>query len=164
MRDRSGLLSWGGILGSALLLALAAALQGQASRLRVFGAEADFPLLVACTLALFETARGGSLLGFTAGFLQGCLVGSNLGYIAFSRTVAGYLAASSRRWIGPGVPTTVGVVFGCTAAANLLELLLPPAKAVFPSLGDTIGTATYNGVLAIPLYALLNRFFRPAKP
>lgn len=164
MRERGGLTGWGGIVVAALLLGFSAALQGQAHRLRVFGAEADYPLLAACTLALFETGKGGAVLGFLGGFLQGCMAGSNLGYVAFSRTVAGYLAARSREWIGPGLPTAGWVVFACSAIASILELFLPPAKAVFPSLGDTIGTATYNGVLAIPLYALLNRFFKPARP
>lgn len=154
-----------GFLTSAVLLAFAAALQGSASRLAVFGAMADYPLVVGCTLALFGRPAGGAMLGFAAGFLHGCMAGANLGYLASSRTLAGYAAAASRSLevrLSPLVAAST--VFACTFGAEVLALLLPPAKPLLRSLGDTIGTATYNGVLAIPLYALLSRFFRPSRP
>ncbi|MCX7799674.1 MAG: hypothetical protein N2109_04955 [Fimbriimonadales bacterium] len=156
---------WGGFLTAAALLAVAAALQGVATRLAVLGASADYPLTVACTLALFGRPAGGAVLGFAAGFLHGCVVGANLGYLAFSRTLAGYASSASRSLevrLSPLVAALTVAV--CTIGAEALELLLPPAKPLLGSLGDTIGTATYNGVLAIPLYALLSRFLRPARP
>lgn len=155
---------WAGWVAVALLLLLAVGFQGQAERMSVFGATADYPLVVVCTVALFETRVGASWVGLLAGVCHGAMVGTSLGFFAVSRALAGFGCAWSRGLgLAPNIGVTAATVFVGTVFAQILALFLPPAKPFFASLGDTISTATYNGVLAIPLYALLTRMFRPVK-
>lgn len=86
------------------------------------------------------------------------MAGANLAHYAVSRTVAGFAGASSR---AIGFEINIAVV-GVTAAlmtlvAQTVFMFLAAPKGIAAFLGDTIGSAVYNGVLAIPTYLLLRR-------
>ena len=75
-----------------------------------------------------------------------------------TRTLVGFVVG----WFaGMEFEGNIAVGFIVTAAATLTTqltfLLLNPRGAIFASVLATIGSAMYNGVLAIPLYALLRK-------
>lgn len=142
---------------------LAAGLQaGLAPYLTVLGAAPDFPLIVLTVVCLFASRTAATCLGFLAGLLYGAVAGANLAHYVISRTVTGFGAGWANAigfepnvWVA-GLAAAVG-----TLVSQLLLLLLAPPASIPAYLGDTIGSAMVNGVLAMPVYALLNRFLRP---
>jgi rod shape-determining protein MreD len=152
------------IVVAIIALWAAACFQEIAPRLAILGATPDFLLVTMVVLSLHTSRRGGAVLGFFAGFLQGALASSLMGYYVVSRTLAGFFAAWSRDirfeqswWL------VFLTAFFATAFALAIRLFLPPAQAISPFALATILTATYNGVLAMPLYALLNRLLAPVR-
>ncbi|MFZ4506822.1 MAG: hypothetical protein ACOYON_03895 [Fimbriimonas sp.] len=128
--------------------------------LAIYGVSPDFLLIFLACLSPIGSRMQGASVGFAAGALQGALAGANLMHYAISRSVTGLLAAWSsemRLQANPllGLFTTMLV----TVIARLLFLFLAPSPNLLGYLGATIGSATYNGVLAVPLYWLLNRIF-----
>lgn len=133
---------------------------GLAPSIAIFGVKPDFLLVALAALATVSSRTQGATIGFGSGLLQGALVGANLAHYVISRTVTGFLAAwANDLQLQPrplvGFVTTALV----TVFARLFLLFLAPTPALAQYLGATIGSAMYNGVLAIPVYALLNRVF-----
>ncbi len=126
------------------------------------GVVPDFLLIATGCLALFGSRRSGSVIGFFAGVLEGALAGANLAAYAVSRTIGGFVAG----WFTSlEFEANAGVAFFIVLATSVLAQLLlvfvaPPGQLV-PFLLATIGSAVYNGVLAMPLYALLRRVLDP---
>ena len=142
---------------------IAAALQQAAApHMTVSGARPDLLLVLALSLAVTFQPVAAAVLGFVAGLLHGGVVGSDLASLTVSRTLVGYLAGYVSRLELDVRPWYVGlVVFGGTALAHLLLMIPAPPPEAWPYLRDTIVAAMYNGVLAIPLYALLRRTLHP---
>lgn len=146
-----------------LVLWLSAILErGLALHLAVFGAKPDFLLLATSVCGLCLSRPGGALTGFGAGLIQGALIGANLSHYVVSRALAGFVAG----WIRHMRFEASAVVIGLTTAtisigAELTFMLTAGPKGIAGFLGDTMGTAIYNGVLAIPVYALLRRVLNP---
>jgi cell shape-determining protein MreD len=135
--------------------------QSMAWRLEVFGARPDFLLLALGLSSLYLRRAGGTLAGFAAGLVQGALGLSNLAHYVISRSVAGFIGSWSNAFgFAPGPLTAAAFVAALTAGSQGLLMLLAPPPDIAPFVGDTIRTAMYNGVLAVPLYALLERFLR----
>lgn len=79
-----------------------------------------------------------------------------------SRTVAAFaLASASRSGLSVGILVAGLLCAGMTVVAQLLLLFLAPPRDMLSFIGATIGTAVYNGVLAMPMYSLLRRFAEP---
>lgn len=152
-----------GFLTCVVLLWLGAVLQqALPARLGIFGAIPDFLLLVALTLSHFNRPGPASLIGFTAGLFQGGISGANLVHYVASRVCSSMgLSATVRDSINVTAPVAGLTVAAFTVLARVIVLLLAPDPNITAYLAATIGTAVYNGVIAIPLYALLRRFFRP---
>ncbi|MCW5942675.1 MAG: hypothetical protein KIS66_10615 [Fimbriimonadaceae bacterium] len=147
---------------SLLLLWIAAALQFTLSpRMAVFGCPPDFVLAVVLPASLLARRSGGSLLGFVAGVLQGGMAGANLTHYAISRAFAGFCGGWSRGMLAEphGLLVFLHAAVGTLLAQVLFMFLAPPAEIV-GYLFATIGTAMYNGVIAIPVHALLRRTVR----
>jgi hypothetical protein len=82
-------------------------------------------------------------------------------YIA-SLTVAGFLGSWSRAiglHVNWGVAAVTTLIL--TIVARLFWMFLAGPHEPLKFLEDTIGTAMYNGVLAIPVYMLLQRILNP---
>jgi len=153
-----------GIAVMVVVMWLAACLQAVAPKLTVAGARPDFLLAAMVVLSLHSRRIGGAVLGFSAGFIDGALASASLGYYTVSRTVAGFLTAWSRDLKFEQSPWLVfATTFLATALALTIRVFLPPARSIYPFATATILTATYNGVLAMPLYALLNRLLAPVR-
>lgn len=146
-----------------LIFWLAAALQqAGADSLTLWGMRPDF-LLVLCTSASLIVGPGvAARYGFAAGLIYGALAGANLTHYVISRTVASFLIAQSGRFEFQVGLWSAGIIVGLgTLLAQLLLMLLAPPPDIWPFLRATMGTATYNGVLAVPIYALLRRILLP---
>jgi len=153
-----------GVLVAAVCLYLAGALQPLAPRFGFWGMRPDFLLAALGPLSLLATRRGGLLLGFAAGVLGGALPGANMAHYVISRTVGGAFGA----WVrslgfedGPAV--SAATAFALTIVAQLVLMFLAPPARIGAFLGATIGSAVLNGLLAIPLFALLTRIVDPVK-
>jgi rod shape-determining protein MreD len=142
-----------------LLLWLAgASQQGVAFQVSAGGVGPDYPLVVVVCASLFASRRNGSILGFLAGLIHGAIAGGHMAAYVVTRTLVGFVVG----WFaGMEFEGNIAVGFIVTAAATLTTqltfLLLNPRGAIFASVLATIGSAMYNGVLAIPLYALLKK-------
>lgn len=143
---------------AAILVWLAAGLQLIATRMAVFGAVPDFVLVAVIVLSLFGTRSVDTGIGFVGGLFQGAMAGANLAGYVVSRTVTAFLVG----WLGRAQLNAsywlaaLVAVFG-TMVAQILLLFVAPTPAIGSFLLATIGTAIYNGVLAMPVFALLRR-------
>ena len=94
--------------------------------------------------------------------MQGALAGANLTHYVISRCIAGFVASWSRRLRFEMTPITVAIsVAAVTVVAQIALMFIAAPTGIFGFLGDTIGSAMYNGVIAIPVYALLKRVLNP---
>jgi len=139
-----------------------AGLQSQASRLALLGVAPDFLIAWLCVLVFFCTRRQAIWLGFFTGLIHGSIAAVDLAYYAISRLLTGYIGAWAKDQSVESSPLVVFItVFVGTCFAYFIRLLLPPGHNIPAYLLDTILTATYNGVLAMPMYALLKKAIAP---
>lgn len=133
-----------------------------ARQLAIFGAEPDFLLIAVgcCSMALRRTPA--AVCGFAGGVIQGAIAGADMAHYAISRTVGGFVASWSRSLRLEANPAAVAATVALTTVlSRMLFMFTAAPRGIAEFLGDTIGTAMYNGVLAIPLYALLKRVLNP---
>ena len=128
-----------------------------------FGCVPDFLLLA---LGLFSMRGGrlsGAMIGFFAGILYGGVAGANIQLYVFSRVIAGLLigSVSSMELDSSFLLASIVSVFTVLIGQGIM-ILLAPHPNLIGLVGATIETAVYNGVLAIPVYALLKRIQGPA--
>lgn len=128
----------------------------------IFGVAPDFLLIATACLSLFGTRRSGAVIGFFAGVVQGAIAGANLGAYVVTRALSGFCIG----WLGSmDIEATPAVAFFAALAATLVGqfalMFVAPPPSFGPFLLATIGSAMYNGVLAIPLYTLLKRVLNP---
>ena len=142
-----------------LLLWVAGGLQqAVAFQVSVGGAGPDFLLVAIVSLSLFSLRRNGAGVGFIGGVLHGAIAGGHMAAYAITRTLVGFCVG----WFtGMEFEGNTAVACIVTATATLVSqltfLLMNPHGAILSALLATIGSAVYNGVLAIPLYALLKK-------
>jgi len=124
---------------------------------------ADLPLVLLSVGGMLLPRPGATVLGFLLGALHGALAGANLAGYAVSRTLAAFATSST---VGLGLqpnPWTAAIVSAvATLFAQAVFLFLCPPGSIPKFLGDTMGMAMYNGVLAVPVYALLRKVSAPA--
>lgn len=121
----------------------------------------DTILITMLCCSLMSNRSTGAFLGFVAGFLYSAtVVGKTIPEFCISMSAAGFWAAWVPVWIRREyIFTAVLVVFSGTIIAETTFLLLHPGNLMFVSwMKATFIKAVYNGVLAIPTYALLKRF------
>jgi rod shape-determining protein MreD len=154
---------WRNILKTGIVILLAIAVQGVWShRMQIGFAMPDFSLLTLGCLALLTNPAGGAWTGFFIGLLQGAMVAQMVGSHILSRMGAGFLAG----WIpvrferkNPLMPVLV-----CMLVVGMSEMLLyvlAPSHDFNHWVLRMTGKAIYNGLLALPAYALLKRFLPP---
>ena len=146
----------------ALLFWLAAGIQhGAATKLAIFGATPDFLLVVAFCSSILMRPGAAAGLGFLAGLLQGAMAGANLAQYVVSRVLTCFfIGYESRLEFGVKVEfAALTVAIGTIVSGVLLTILAPPPE-IWSSMRATIGTAIYNGVLAVPTYLLVRRTFK----
>lgn len=125
-------------------------------RVPLFGASPNLFLVALACLAIQSEPRSGAVIGFFAGLFEGCMAGANLAQYAISRCLVGYAVGMLARlefdsnWVLAAI-----VAFLTTVASQLILMFMAPPPSVSGFLLATIGSAIYNGVLAIPLFVLL---------
>ncbi|MHB8635700.1 MAG: hypothetical protein ACYC96_04420 [Fimbriimonadaceae bacterium] len=152
----------GGAVCAGILFVAAVLQQALAFRLAVFGARPDFMLVALAVLGMFASRSGGMVLGFVDGLVVGAMSGANLQHYVASRTLTGLLIG----WVSSAevprtIPAAAIAAAGVTVVAQLTLMFLAPPHSITPFLTDTIRGAVYNGVLAIPVYALLKKIVAP---
>lgn len=131
---------------------------GLAPHLTLMGVRPDLLLVYGLVVSLHMTRPGSAGVGFFVGLIMGGLVGANLTHYVVSRTFACFCMGWSRRFrFELSYPSVIGFVFAGTLLANILFMFTAAPRDVGGFLRDTILAATYNGVLALPLYALMKR-------
>lgn len=150
------------LLSVAILLWLAAALQQSvAPYATIVGCPPDFLLAVLLPTTVFLSRAGGAVLGFIVGTIHGALPTANLAHYATSRAITGFVGA----WMGSTTKTpslgfvVLHAILG-TAIGQVLLMFLAPPDQIDRFLLVTIGTAVYNGVIALPVFLLLRRILR----
>lgn len=148
----------GWIIAVLLLWFAGAAQDAIAFQVSIGGIAPDTILIVIVCAGLFSNKRSGAGIGFIGGVLHGAIAGGHMAAYSVTRTLIGFLIG----WFnGMEFEGNEAVAFIVTAAATLCTqltfLLLSPRGAILPFVLATIGSAVYNGVLAIPLYALLKK-------
>lgn len=148
-----------GIATSIIAIYIAVALQASvAPRIAILGVVPDFGLMIVAVLSLFTSRPVATVSGFFTGAFEGALSGVNLTHYVISRTLVGFFGGSASSFgFQPNAAVAALVTAILTVASQLLLFFLAPPSGIGRFLGDTIGTAMYNGVLAIPVYALLRR-------
>ena len=154
---------WKGLLIAAFCIWVAAALQESVAwKLAIFGARPEFLLVVLATLCMFTNRLGGTLLGFFTGFAFGAIAGANLTWYVVSRSIAGFLDGwSGGLGLQGNIPLAGLNAFFVTIFAELLLMFFIAPKGIASFVAATIGSAIYNGVLAMPMYMLLRRVLGP---
>lgn len=135
--------------------------QALGPRMVLGGIRPDFYLVGIACASLLAPNPAGIWSGFIGGLLQGMSSGANLFQYVLSRTLTGF--AGSR--IG-GLEIEIGPVLAAVFCALLtlfgqvVLMFVAPPRAIGAFMQDTILTAVYNGVLAIPIYAALRPMMR----
>lgn len=151
-----------GILVGLAALWVGAVLQQSLGRYGILNARPDYLLVMLSCLCLHANRSGGALLGFVAGLLSGAITGANMTQYIFSRSVAGFMDAWSRNLgLDPNSLTAALNSFFLTIVAQLILMFFAPPPGIASFLGATIGSAMVNGVLAVPVHALLRRILGP---
>jgi rod shape-determining protein MreD len=151
-----------GIVVAAVALWFGAVLQQSVGRYGIAGARPDYILVMLSCLCLYASRSGGALAGFFAGLLSGAITGANLTQYIFSRSVAGFADAWARNLgLDANALTAALNSFFMTLVAQLILMFFAPPPGIATFLGATIGSAMVNGVLAVPVHALLRRILGP---
>jgi rod shape-determining protein MreD len=136
--------------------------QALAHRLNFWGAGPDFLLITLACLSLYSSRIGGAVIGFFCGLAMGAVTGANLSQFIFSRTITGFADAWSKSLgLEGNAITSAANAFAVTVFAQLILMFFAPPSGITAFLGATIGSATVNGVLAVPVHALLKRIIDP---
>lgn len=127
-----------------------------APSMAIAGASPDFLLIALVVMAPWIARKGATLMGFAAGLLHGAIAGANLTAYVVSRTLAGFFLGSlSPLEMESSVPLSSILAAVTTICVGLVSLFLAPPAAIGPFLLATIGSAIYNGVLAVPVHLML---------
>ncbi|MEZ0326202.1 MAG: LytS/YhcK type 5TM receptor domain-containing protein [Fimbriimonas sp.] len=136
--------------------------QTLAPKIAIFDAVPDFLIVSVACLGLLSARYASSLVGFLAGVIHGCLAGANLAAYAISRTFTGFLTGWFNSFeLEANVLVAFATTFVATLVAQLLLMFIAPPQEIGAFLLATIATAIYNGVIAVPVYALLKRIVDP---
>jgi rod shape-determining protein MreD len=124
------------------------------------GSRPQLVLMVALAVALCSRPGVGALAGFVGALVVAGMVGSNLLSLGVVMTLVGF----GFGWVGRSdlevsLPIGAGVIALGTLAIGLAVTFLSPPSDIAGALRATILSAVYNGVLAVPFYALLRRLF-----
>jgi rod shape-determining protein MreD len=140
------------------------------SQFTIFGVNADVTPLVVASAALMTGAVAGSLLGFGMGLFVDLVLVQTLGISALIYTLIGYGSGRLRELRAPQATfTPLGLGAAATAAStigfSMMEFLLGvDAPISLLLLRQTLATIVINTLIALPVYAGVRRWLRPALP
>jgi hypothetical protein len=125
----------------------------------------DFPIVALAATSLIVSRPVATIFGFALGIGYGALAGASITHYGVSRVLAGF-AGGTIRSFRFGESSLVAAAMGAvlTLLAYLIFMFLAPPKGIVLFLGDTIRAAVYNGVLTVPVYAVLRRLLPSTSP
>ncbi|HWP31041.1 MAG TPA: hypothetical protein VNK96_04855 [Fimbriimonadales bacterium] len=148
------------IVTSAIWLIVAAGMQGALSeRITIGWGKPDFLLVSAVILSIHRSTEGSAVTGFFAGLFHSALINDRLAALTISRMLA--CVISERLYagfLGTGGVTAVIVSVIATFVAGLIYLFIGVPQNIWSYFADTIGSAIYNGAVAIPIYGIYRMF------
>jgi len=145
-------------------LFVAGVLQASDRWFTVFGARPLFILVFVACMGMVNRPAWGAGAGFLAGIVEGSLAGANLTQYVTSRALTGFCVAwvrSTDLQFGV-ILAAIGTLLSTLGANAILMIFAPPAD-IGSFIRATIFSAMYNGVLAMPLFAVLQHFAKPTK-
>jgi rod shape-determining protein MreD len=150
------------ILVAGVLLWLAGGCQQSAAVPVSLGSFApNYLLLVMAVLAPYMSTFGSATVGLFAGIVQGGLAGANLTAYSVSRIFAGLAVGKLHQAELAQSPFVAALSAAVTVVvAQAVLLFLAPTVNVGAFVLATMGTAIYNGVLAVPLDWAIGKVLR----
>jgi len=131
---------------------------------RIAGVEPDLLLVVTVVIALLSGPRAGMATGFSAGLVEGALLGRGIGVYAGAKTAVGYLAGvAGGRLFVENLLVTMGASAVMTLVHEAIIGIFTPRAAVFTTIALAVGQAVYNAAVALIIGAALRRA-RPLLP
>lgn len=128
------------------------------NRISPGGARPDLLLVLALSVSVMFQPRYAAMVGFLAGLLQGGIAVADLAHFTIAYAMVGFAAGWVSKLELDVRPWFVAlVVLGGTLVAGLLMMIPAPPPEFWPRLQDTILSAIYNGLLAMPIYVLMRR-------
>jgi len=149
-----------------VLLWISAGLQALVAHRMALGPVAPNFLLITLVVASLALSRPGSTaIGFLAGLCEAAIAGVGMAGLTLSRTLVGFVLGSFGKFeFEANFLLAASTAFLATLGAQVLYLFLDPPSNLMAFVLATIGTAMYNGVLAIPLYLAASRLFHVRRP
>jgi rod shape-determining protein MreD len=140
------------------------------SQVTLLGVTADLTPLVVMSVGLLAGSIPGACMGFGMGLFVDMALVQDLGVNSLIGVAVGYGAGRLRELRDPG-HTLVPVAAGAAAAAawaigfSVMQFLLGVDAPVSMLLArDIVATAIVDGVLALPVYAVVRRVLAPELP
>lgn len=139
------------VLGAALHTALGA-------RWSIGPASPDFLLLFAVMLSLGQSGESAAVTGFLAGVFHSSAMSDKMLALTISRMFACLIAPRIfGLFSGSNAAAIAVTAAGATLIAGIGFLFLGVRDNILGHLTDTIASAIYNGVIAIPVYGIYRR-------
>jgi rod shape-determining protein MreD len=155
----------------ALLGFLAVVIQESAvSQITIFGVSADVTPLVVMSVGLLCGSITGAVFGFAAGLFVDLLLVQTVGVTSLLFIVIGYWSGRLRELRDPShglIPVIAGAAataFAGFGMAIMQFLLGVDAPVSLLLLQQIIVTVLVNTLIALPLYAFVQRLLRPSLP
>ena len=144
-----------------LCLLAAAGLQANLpAGFHILGSGPDLVLVVLIAFSLAADTNAGLLLGFSAGLIEGSVVGASLGSFIVTRTIVGFAAGVSTTTFFSVNPIVSILSTGwLTLACEFLFVLANPAASLFVAARRIAGECIWNSLLSLILVIIL-RYFR----
>ncbi|MBL8068718.1 MAG: hypothetical protein JNM28_09735 [Armatimonadetes bacterium] len=149
----------GAAIAVVMLIAATVLQEGVLNRYTLLGAQANLPVVVVLCVSLVSRPAAGGAFGLLSGILTGGLSGATMMHYAVSRILGGYAIATRGHEEIDGRTAVIWVAAGTAFCQGILILLAPP-NPLLPAVAATMLSAVYNGVAAIPVFALTARMFQ----
>lgn len=146
----------------ALLLTVVAAVAQVTmfNRIDVLGGYPDVSLVVLVCLGLSMQPGHGAILGFLSGLVLGAVTGFGLGVATCTRAILGFVLGAGRDLDLTGQHAS-GVAAAATMALQTVLLVVTPPSDFGEYVRGSVVQALLNGILAWPVFAALQRVYRP---
>jgi len=151
---------------TAAAILLCAALQFSVTHwLRIAGVEPDLLLVVTVVIALLSGPRAGMAIGFSAGVIEGALLGRGIGVYAAAKTVAGYIAGvAGGRLFAENLIVTMVATAVVTLVHEGIVGIFTPGAGMGRIIALAAGQGAYNAGVALIVGAALRRARRWLPP
>jgi len=150
------------LVGGVFFLVATGIQQSAAVSMSIGLARPNFLLLAISLFAPYAGRTGTGALGLLSGILQGAIAGANLTAYSLSRILAGLAVGQLHQTeLARTAWVAALTAFLTVAVAQTILLFIAPSQNLGAFTLATMGTAIYNGVLAVPLDWGLSKVLRP---